>query len=130
MNKPPMARASWGAFGVLAIAVFLAVLDLFIVNIAFPAIRGSFPSASLSDLSWILSAYAIVFAAGLVPAGKLADIVGRRGVRSGGARPQLVLDPGRPRDRLPRGARPRWQAGRHRRAKARLPCRPAALPGG
>src|SRR4030095_14709855 len=56
------------------------ILDLFIVNIAFPAIRRSFPSASLSDLSWILSAYAIVFAAVLVPAGKLADIVGRRRV--------------------------------------------------
>jgi EmrB/QacA subfamily drug resistance transporter len=80
MNKPPMARASWGAFGVLAIAVFLAVLDLFIVNIAFPAIRRSFPSASLSGLSWILSAYAIVFAAVLVPAGKLGDIVGRKRV--------------------------------------------------
>jgi EmrB/QacA subfamily drug resistance transporter len=74
------ARSAWGAFGVLSIAVFLAILDLFIVNIAFPAIRRSFPSASLSDLSWILSAYAIVFAAVLVPAGKLADIVGRKRV--------------------------------------------------
>jgi EmrB/QacA subfamily drug resistance transporter len=80
MSEQAPATSPWGAFGVLAIAVFLAVLDLFIVNIAFPAIRGSFPSASLSDLSWILSAYAIVFAAVLVPAGKLADIVGRRRV--------------------------------------------------
>jgi EmrB/QacA subfamily drug resistance transporter len=80
MNEPPKPIAPWGAFGVLAIAVFLAVLDLFIVNIAFPAIRRSFPSASLSDLSWILSAYAIVFAAVLVPAGKLGDIVGRKRV--------------------------------------------------
>jgi EmrB/QacA subfamily drug resistance transporter len=73
-------RSPWQAFGVLAIAVFLAVLDLFIVNIAFPDIRGSFPSASLASLSWILSGYAIVFAAVLVPAGKLADIVGRKRV--------------------------------------------------
>jgi EmrB/QacA subfamily drug resistance transporter len=76
----PEADSPWGAFGVLAIAVFLAVLDLFIVNIAFPNIRLSFSSASLSSLSWILSAYAIVFAAVLVPAGKLADIVGRKRV--------------------------------------------------
>src|SRR4029450_9047458 len=77
---PPRPFGPWGPFGVLAFAVFLAVLDLFIVNIAFPAIRRSFPSASLSDLSWILSAYAIVFAAVLVPAGKLGDIVGRKRV--------------------------------------------------
>src|SRR5262245_616949 len=74
------ARSPWGAFGLLAIGVFLSVLDLFIVSIAFPAIQTSFPSASLSSLSWILSAYAIVYAAVLVPAGKLADIVGRRRV--------------------------------------------------
>jgi EmrB/QacA subfamily drug resistance transporter len=68
----------WREFGLLAIGVFLSVLDLFIVSIAFPAIQASFPSASLSSLSWILSAYAIVYAAVLVPAGKLADIVGRK----------------------------------------------------
>jgi hypothetical protein len=74
------AGSPWRAFAVLAIGVFLSVLDLFIVNIAFPEIESSFPSASLSSLSWILSAYAIVLAAVLVPAGKLADIVGRKRV--------------------------------------------------
>jgi EmrB/QacA subfamily drug resistance transporter len=74
------APSPWRAFGVLAIGVFLSVLDLFIVNIAFPDIQRSFPATSLSGLSWILSAYAIVFAAVLVPAGKLADIVGRKRV--------------------------------------------------
>jgi EmrB/QacA subfamily drug resistance transporter len=74
------ARSPWQAFAVLAIGVFLAVLDLFIVNIAFPAIQSSFPLTSLSSLSWILSAYAIVFAAVLIPAGKLGDIVGRKRV--------------------------------------------------
>jgi EmrB/QacA subfamily drug resistance transporter len=74
------ARSPWGAFAVLAIGVFLSVLDLFIVNIAFPAIQSSYSSASLSSLSWILSAYATVFAAVLVPAGKLGDIVGRKRV--------------------------------------------------
>jgi EmrB/QacA subfamily drug resistance transporter len=73
-------QSPWRAFSVLAIGVFLSVLDLFIVNIAFPEIQSSFPSASLASLSWILSAYAIVFAAVLVPAGKLADIVGRKRV--------------------------------------------------
>ena len=76
----PEARSPWRAFAVLAIGVFLSVLDLFIVNIAFPDIQRSFSSASLSSLSWILSAYAIVYAAVLVPAGKLGDIVGRKRV--------------------------------------------------
>jgi EmrB/QacA subfamily drug resistance transporter len=80
LNEAPRATSPWSAFGVLAIGVFLSVLDLFIVSIAFPAIQRSFTSASLSSLSWILSAYAIVYAAVLVPAGKLADIVGRKRV--------------------------------------------------
>ena len=86
-DAPPVVRdagSAWQAFGVLAIGVFLSVLDVFIVNIAFPAIHASFPTASLSSLSWILSGYAIVYAAVLVPAGKLADIVGRKRVFLGG----------------------------------------------
>ena len=57
---------------------FLANLDLFIVNIAFPAIQADFAGSSLSALSWVLSGYAIVFAALLVPAGRLADLLGRK----------------------------------------------------
>src|SRR6266700_2676108 len=56
----------------------MAILDVTIVNIAFPDIRASFPHNSLSDLSWILNGYNIVFAAALVPAGRLADRIGRK----------------------------------------------------
>jgi EmrB/QacA subfamily drug resistance transporter len=58
--------------------VFLSSLDLFIVNIAFPSISASFHGESLSSLSWVLSAYTIVFAAALVPAGRWADRAGRK----------------------------------------------------
>jgi EmrB/QacA subfamily drug resistance transporter len=58
--------------------VFLSSLDLFIVNIAFPNISESFHGESLSSLSWVLSAYTIVFAAALVPAGRWADRAGRK----------------------------------------------------
>ena len=68
----------WKVLLVTAVAVFMSFLDATIVNIAFPDIEKSFPDASLGDLSWILNAYNIVFAALLVPAGKVADIVGRR----------------------------------------------------
>src|ERR1700760_3397370 len=67
----------WRILAVLGAVAFMAQLDLFIVNIAVPAIGRSF-GGSLTGLSWVLNAYAIVFAALLVPAGRLADHFGRR----------------------------------------------------
>ncbi|MEU4821488.1 MFS transporter [Actinomadura sp. NPDC023710] len=58
---------------VLCAAAFMAMLDVFVVNVAFTAIGRSFPGSSLPDLSWILNGYAIVYAALLIPAGRLAD---------------------------------------------------------
>ena len=68
----------WKVLLVTAVAVFMAFLDVTIVNVAFPSIRQAFPDASLAGLSWVLNAYNIVFAALLVPAGRLADLLGRR----------------------------------------------------
>jgi EmrB/QacA subfamily drug resistance transporter len=65
---------------VVSVAAFLASLDLFIVNIAFPDIRKAFGSADLSAMSWILNGYTIVFAAFLNPAGRLGDRYGHRRV--------------------------------------------------
>lgn len=61
-----------------SLAAFLAFLDATIVNIAFPNIQVSFPGVSRSWLSWVLNGYNIVFAALLVPAGRIADMLGRR----------------------------------------------------
>jgi EmrB/QacA subfamily drug resistance transporter len=74
----------WKVLIVSSTGAFLAFLDATIVNIAFPDIQRSFPDASLADLAWVLSAYNIVFAALLVPAGRLADLVGRRRMFLGG----------------------------------------------
>src|SRR5215211_3557708 len=63
---------------IVSVGVFVASLDLFIVNIAFPDIERDFHGTSLATLSWILNAYAIVFAALLVPAGRWADRAGRK----------------------------------------------------
>ena len=57
---------------------YLAFLDTTIVNTSFPDIAASFPEADRSQLSWILDAYFIVIAALLVPAGALADRLGRK----------------------------------------------------
>jgi EmrB/QacA subfamily drug resistance transporter len=67
-------------FVVTALGAFMASLDLSIVNIAFPALARSFPTASRADLAWVLTGYAIVFASLLVTAGRSADRLGRRRV--------------------------------------------------
>jgi EmrB/QacA subfamily drug resistance transporter len=69
---------------IVSVGVFVASLDLFIVNIAFPDIQSDFSGTSLASLSWILNAYAIVFAALLVPAGRWADRAGRKRAFLGG----------------------------------------------
>jgi EmrB/QacA subfamily drug resistance transporter len=71
-------QRKWLISLIVCVGVFMASLDLFIVNIAFPAISKHFGGASLGSLSWILSGYAIVFAALLVPAGRWADAFGRK----------------------------------------------------
>ena len=78
----------------------MSFLDVTIVNIAFPDIRASFRDTSLAGLSWILNAYNIVFAALLVPAGRLADrarppadVPRRRARRSSPPRPPCGLAP-------------------------------------
>ena len=69
---------------VVVLAVFMTNLDLWIVNVALPAMGESFGSggggASLGALSWVLNAYALTLAALLVVMGRLGDRVGQRPV--------------------------------------------------
>jgi EmrB/QacA subfamily drug resistance transporter len=65
-------------FFVTVAGAFVVALDLSIVNVAFPSIERSFPAASTSTLSWVLSAYSVVFGALLLGAGRIADRSGRR----------------------------------------------------
>lgn len=59
-------------------AAFLAMLDTTVVNLAIPDLRGAFTHASVPDLTWIITLYAVVFAALLASAGRMADVMGRR----------------------------------------------------
>jgi EmrB/QacA subfamily drug resistance transporter len=72
------ARRARATVVVVSAAAFLASLDLFIVNIAFPEIRTAFGNADLGAMSWILNGYTVVFAAFLNPAGRLGDRYGHR----------------------------------------------------
>ncbi len=76
----PAGRKVSAIVGVLALAVFMSSLDLFIVNLAFPYIGREYAGTTLSSLSWVLNGYTIVFASVLVPAGRWADRIGRRRV--------------------------------------------------
>ncbi|MGC4960582.1 DHA2 family efflux MFS transporter permease subunit [Gordonia sp. DT101] len=64
---------------ILSLAAFMASLDVFIVNVAFDDIGRDFGGVGLSELSWVLNAYTIIYAALLVPAGRIVDRFGRKG---------------------------------------------------
>ena len=75
-----VSRHAWAVLAVSAAAVYVVFLDATIVNIAFPAISADFSDVTRSGLSWVLNAYAVVFGALLVTAGRLADDHGRKRV--------------------------------------------------
>jgi len=58
---------------IVCVGICLANLDLFIVNVALPNIAEDLGHASLDDMSWVLNAYAIAYAALLVFFGRLAE---------------------------------------------------------
>lgn len=63
---------------IASLASLATFLDTTILFVAFPDISSTFDTASPSALSWVLNAYTIVFAALLIPAGKIADRLGHR----------------------------------------------------
>src|SRR5262245_66285014 len=68
----------WVSFSLCSLAMFLVMLDTTVLFVAFHGIRASFAAASTAELSWVLNAYTIVYGALLVPAGRLADLYGRK----------------------------------------------------
>jgi EmrB/QacA subfamily drug resistance transporter len=69
----------WWTLAAVSAGVFMLLLDVTIVNVALPDIERSL-NASLSDLQWVINAYALSLAALLLTAGSLADRLGRRRV--------------------------------------------------
>ena len=67
-------------FWIASVAAFLVSLDSTMLYAAFGALRDGFPAATAADLSWVLNAYTVVYAAMLIPAGGLADAHGRKRV--------------------------------------------------
>jgi EmrB/QacA subfamily drug resistance transporter len=67
----------WRAFAVLAVAYFMTIVDLAIVNVALPTI-GRKLHFSETNLQWVVTAYALTFGGFLLLGGRAADLLGRR----------------------------------------------------
>ncbi len=79
-QTPPseITREAWSTLAVASLAVLAVFLDTTVLFVAFPDIVATFDSVAPAQLSWVLNAYTIVFAALLVPAGKFADRLGHK----------------------------------------------------
>jgi EmrB/QacA subfamily drug resistance transporter len=67
----------WRAFALLAVAFFMTVIDLTIVNVSLPTI-GRDLHFSQANLQWVVTAYALTFGGFLLLGGRAADLLGRR----------------------------------------------------
>src|SRR4051794_25051583 len=71
--------AKWWTLVAVCLGIFILLLDITIVNVALADIQTEL-GAGLSDLQWVIDAYALSLAALLLTAGSLADLYGRRRV--------------------------------------------------
>jgi EmrB/QacA subfamily drug resistance transporter len=67
----------WRALAVTQMAGFMSLLDVSIVNVALPSIQQSL-NASVAQVQWVVSGYALTFGLVLVAGGQLGDALGRR----------------------------------------------------
>jgi EmrB/QacA subfamily drug resistance transporter len=67
----------WWTLGAVSFGLFMIMLDNTVVNVALPSIQRDL-GVGLSELQWIVTGYALTFAAFMLTGGKLADLLGRR----------------------------------------------------
>src|SRR5689334_4110563 len=67
----------WWTLAAVSFGLFMIMLDNTVVNVALPSIQRDL-DMKLSELEWIVSGYALTFAALMLIGGKLADAYGRR----------------------------------------------------
>src|SRR5436305_6608328 len=72
-------RNRWIALVVLCVGMLMIVLDATVVNVALPSIQDDL-GFSQSSLAWIVNAYLIAFGGLLLLAGRIGDLVSRRGM--------------------------------------------------
>src|SRR5229473_1991115 len=67
----------WWTLAAVSFGLFMIMLDNTVVNVALPSIRNDL-GISISELEWVVNAYALTFGVLLLTGGKLADLLGRR----------------------------------------------------
>jgi EmrB/QacA subfamily drug resistance transporter len=72
-------RNRWIALYVLCVGMLMIVLDATVVNVALPSIQSDL-GFSQSSLAWVVNSYLIAFGGLLLLAGRLGDLVSRRGM--------------------------------------------------
>lgn len=72
-------QGRWTALAVLLISSFMNLIDVTIVNVALPSMQADF-NASDTEIEWVVAAFIVAFSIGLLPFGRLGDMVGRRKV--------------------------------------------------
>jgi EmrB/QacA subfamily drug resistance transporter len=77
--NPTNPRSRWIALYVLCVGMLMIVLDATIVNVALPTIQKDL-DFSQSSLAWVVNAYLIAFGGLLLLAGRLGDLISRRGI--------------------------------------------------
>src|SRR5437016_8138307 len=70
-------RTRWFALYVLCLGSLMIVLDVTIVNVALPSIRGDL-GFSQTSLAWVVNAYLLTFGGFLLLGGRLGDLFGHR----------------------------------------------------
>ncbi|WP_405070752.1 DHA2 family efflux MFS transporter permease subunit [Kribbella sp. NBC_01510] len=74
-----MRRSPWATLAVLALAQFIVVLDVTIVNVALPHIQADL-HFSADSLQWVINAYTLLFGGFLLLGGRMSDLLGPRRV--------------------------------------------------
>src|SRR5712691_537993 len=93
----------WWTLVAVAIGLFMIMLDNTVVNVALPSIQRDL-GIGISELEWVVNAYALTFGVLLLTGGKLADLLGRRAIFIAGpsARARRARATRPPRRGLPR----------------------------
>ncbi|SAK85714.1 MFS transporter [Caballeronia fortuita] len=72
-----LSRRQWFSLFVMLTGTFMAIMDVFIVNVAIPSIQREL-KASVAEIEFIIAGYGLTYALSLITSGRLGDIYGRR----------------------------------------------------
>ncbi|HEY1485159.1 MAG TPA: MFS transporter [Micromonosporaceae bacterium] len=78
-TRPAAGTPEWATLLVVLAGTFMITLDFFIVNVAIPDMQRQL-GATAGQVQWIVAGYSLAIAAGVITAGRLGDLFGRRRV--------------------------------------------------